>query len=249
MEQQQVKFDPSTWAPGMDLPDADALQRTLAEIERQDREDFAKQRADRYAVLRNASGIPECYAGAVPSMWEVDRSAPEAIRRAQEQAGKVAVRMVSGWQSWRQRGDFLLLSGPEGTGKTLLSAIIGNGLLSMGVAVRYVAAAGASDAVRFTYGTDARTTERALMDAWLGADLLILDELGAQTTSPHDLKVTWGLVNGRYLARKPMVVVTNFATADLESRLGPNIVGRILERSADRMRFDMVWPSWRRRGL
>lgn len=240
-------FDPKTWAPGMDLPDAEALQRTLAEIERQDREDFARQRSERHTLLRNASGIPECYAGAEPSAWTIDSAAPIEIRRAQQQAGKVAVRMVSGWQSWRQRGDFLLLSGPEGTGKTLLSAIIGNGLLAMGVSVRYVAAASASDAVRYTYGTDSKTTERALMDAWLGAELLIVDELGAQTATPHDLKITWSLINGRYLARKPTVVVTNFATTDLESRLGPNIVGRILERSADRMRLDMVWPSWRRK--
>ena len=240
-------FDPKAWSPGMDPPDAEAMQRTLAEIERQDREDFARQRSERHALLRNASGIPECYADADPSAWTIDSKASPEIRRAQEQAGRLAVRMVSGWQAWRSRGDFLLLSGPEGTGKTLLASIIGNGLLAMGVSVRYVAAASASDAVRYTYGNDSKTTERALMDAWLGAELLIVDELGAQTATPHDLKITWNLVNGRYLARKPTVVVTNFATADLEQRLGPNIVGRILERSADRMRFDMVWPSWRRR--
>lgn len=240
-------FDPSKWTPGMDAVDADALRRTLEDIERQDREEFARQRAERSNSLRAVCGIPECYADADLPCWRVDSAQPEVIRQAQAQAGRMAARMVAGWKSWRERGDFLLLSGPEGTGKTLLAAIIGNGLLCLGVSVRYVAAASASDAVRFSYDVSAKTTERELMAAWLGAELLVLDELGAQTASAHDLKITWSIVNGRYLARKPTIIATNFGLPDLETRLGPNVVGRIMERSADRMRLDMVWPSWRRR--
>ena len=234
------------WTSDDDSARADAL-RVMAEIERRDREEFAARRTQRIEGLRAESGIPRVYAGSTVEAWDVAEEFPPELQRRMRMCRELAQRSVLHWDAWRDEGRWLHLYGGEGTGKTLLACIMANGLLSIGASVRFVQAAGASEAVRDAYSTRA-TTERKLIAGWVGCDLLILDELGAQTATEHDARITWNIVNGRYLRGAPMIVITNFALVSLEQMLGPNMCGRIAERAGGRWSLDMTWPSWRRRG-
>lgn len=222
-----------------------ALQ-VMGEIERRDRDEFAARRSQRIDALRAESAIPPVYARATVEAWDVAEEYPAEQQRRMRLCRELAQRAVLHWDSWLNDGRWLHLYGGEGTGKTLLACIMANGLLSIGASVRYVQAAGASEAVRDAYSTRA-TTERKLIDGWVGCDLLILDELGAQTATEHDARITWSIVNGRYLRGAPMIVITNFALSSLEQMLGPNVCGRIAERAGGPWSLDMTWPSWRRR--
>ncbi len=242
-----MDFDPKSWLPCLEAPDREAMQQALADLARNDAAEFQTMLKTRSEALRSSSGIPAIYADVTMSSWTVDASATPDVRRAQALAGTIAARMVSQWAAWRTNGRWLALTGTEGTGKTMLACIIGNGAMHLGAKVKYVSASEASSQVRYSFGPDAKKTERALIEGWVGCDLLILDELGAQSATPHDLKVTWSILDGRYLARKPTIVITNFALAALDKQLGPHMVGRIMEMANEKMRLDMIWPSWRRR--
>lgn len=233
------------WTSDDDSARADAL-RVMAEIERRDREEFAARRVQRIEGLRAESGIPKVYAGSTVEAWDVAEEFPPELQRRMRMCRELAQRSVLHWDAWRDEGRWLHLYGGEGTGKTLLACIMANGLLSIGASVRYVEAAGASEIVRESYSSRA-TSEKALIDGWVGCDLLILDELGAQTAKEHDARITWAIVNGRYKRGAPMIVITNFALVSLEQMLGPNVCGRIAERAGGRWSLDMTWPSWRRR--
>ena len=49
----------------------------------------------------------------------------------------------------------------------------------------------------------------------LSCDLLILDDLGAERTTPFAQEFVYAVVDGRYNARKPMVVSTNLTRSEL----------------------------------
>lgn len=233
----------SDWVP----EDRSAALAVLADIEAADRAEFAARRKRSLATLRAAAGLPPVYDTATLDWWQVDPTGTPAECRAQGLCREFARRAVLNWDAWRKGSNWLHLYGGEGTGKSLLAAIFANGLLSMGISVIYLQAASASEQVRETYNNRTGPSERALISRWVDVDMLILDELGAQTLTDHDAGVIWKVINGRYHAGRPMIVITNFALVSLEQVLGPNIVGRIVERSAGPWALDMCWPSWRRK--
>ena len=48
-------------------------------------------------------------------------------------------------------------------------------------------------------------------------DLLIVDDFGMERRTDYAQEQVYGLINGRYLAKKPMIVTTNLSLNDLKS--------------------------------
>jgi DNA replication protein DnaC len=127
----------------------------------------------------------------------------------------------------------LILKGDYSTGKTgLLIASLRE------VASRYTGKSGAPlhfttgadllDALRHGYedGTHASTMERAKHVA-----LLAIDDLGAEKPSEWVIERLFVIVNARYEAQRPTFITTNYGLEDLEARIGPRILERLMETS------------------
>ena len=61
------------------------------------------------------------------------------------------------------------------------------------------------------------------------ADLLVLDDLGAQKNTAWALEKVYQVVNQRYEGLQPLVVTTNLDLNQLECGVGSRIFGRLLE--------------------
>lgn len=128
---------------------------------------------------------------------------------------------------------WLLLTGTFGCGKTHLAAAIANHRLAMGEPVVFMVVPDLLDHLRATYSPQSPVSYDNLFDQLRATPLLILDDLGTQSSTPWAQEKLFQLLNYRYNAHLPTVITTNQRLEELEprlrSRLGdPSLVNHFL---------------------
>jgi DNA replication protein DnaC len=128
----------------------------------------------------------------------------------------------------------LLFFGPSGVGKTHLAAGVLKGVIRHGARGYFFETRELLRLVRDTYNRSVEETEMDVLRPVLEADVLVLDDLGAERTSEW-VKETLGLViNTRYNARRATIVTSNLF--DLGDPTDPNSFRfQIGERSRSRL--------------
>lgn len=122
----------------------------------------------------------------------------------------------------------IFLYGATGLGKTHLSLAIADVVIARGFGVLYFSA---QDLIREIETERFHTAgpERGGVFARItGCDLLILDDLGAEFTSPFASSVIYDVINSRLGARRPTIVSTNLTLKEMESKYSQRITSRIL---------------------
>ena len=159
------------------------------------------------------------------------------------------------WVRVKQQGTSVLLLGGTGTGKTGLACSVANRVMrEFGATAMFTSAYGAVRHMRDTWGRRDRT-EREALDDLVNVDLLILDEVGASVGSDAELTALFEVLNGRYAARQPTMLLSNLPLEDREvdgvkrSGLRTYLGGRIMDRFADdgSAVLALDWPSLRGR--
>ncbi len=104
----------------------------------------------------------------------------------------------------------LLLYGPHGVGKTHLSiGILKACVRTKGARAFFFETRELLRLVRDTYNRSVSETEMEVLKPLLDADLLVLDDLGAERTSAWVQETLGLVVNTRYNARRPTIFTSN----------------------------------------
>ncbi len=104
----------------------------------------------------------------------------------------------------------LLLFGPHGVGKTHLAiGILKACIRTKGARAYFFETRELLRLVRDTYNRSVEETEMEVLRPLLEADLLVLDDLGAERTSEWVQETLGLVVNTRYNARRPTVFTSN----------------------------------------
>ena len=124
----------------------------------------------------------------------------------------------------------LFLTGAPGLGKTFLSACIARTVSEKGFSVVYDTAVNVF--ARFEEQKFARDREEAgeARDdtrRYLGCDLLILDDLGSELTTPFVQSALYTLINSRLSADKRTVISSNLSMDQIRQRYTPQIASRL----------------------
>jgi DNA replication protein DnaC len=174
-------------------------------------------RATRIAKLRAANlegRIPKRYSGVsfdrppVPGM-------PEAVvSEVRRYTRNLNARLDEGRGMW--------LVGDVGVGKTTLAMIVSKAALEEGRSVAIYSLPRLLNLIQDEIGTDNSLLD--LLDRLASVDLLHIDDLGAQYTTPWRLEQLYSIVDARYQAGRAIIATTNLTPEALSEQLGRRVL-------------------------
>lgn len=125
----------------------------------------------------------------------------------------------------------LLFIGSVGVGKTHLAASIVNGLNEKLYSTYFGNVVDIIGFVKNTYNKNSLLTEVEAIDIMTKKiDLLVIDDLGKENNTEHNLALLYNIINKLYENEKPLVITTNYGAVDLNKKLGERgqaIISRI----------------------
>jgi DNA replication protein DnaC len=136
-------------------------------------------------------------------------SEPSSFRDAYH----AAQRFVTDRQGW------LVLCGPSGTGKTHLAAAVGNALVESDQPVRFVSVPDLLDHLRSAFDPAVGAQYDQIFLQAIEAPILILDDLGAQSSTAWADEKLDQILTHRYNRRLPTLVTTGLPFEELGDRL------------------------------
>jgi DNA replication protein DnaC len=177
--------------------------------------DLEAERAARLRALGNLGHLARMTFDAfVPEGYGLPPDKARNLRDAFELAHQFA-QAPQGW---------LVLLGGYGSGKTHLAAAIANRCLEHGQPVLFVVVPDLLDHLRATFSPASAVRYDERFDDVRNAPVLILDDLGAQTTSPWAQEKLYQIFNYRYNARLPTVITSNHELEEIDLRLRSRMV-------------------------
>lgn len=124
----------------------------------------------------------------------------------------------------------LLLSGGTGLGKTFLSGCIAREVSERGYSVVYdtaISLFSTFEAKKFSRDLGQERQARDDTRRYLNCDLLILDDLGSELTTPLAQSTLYEVVNSRLQAAKHTIISTNLSMEQIAARYSPQVVSRL----------------------
>lgn len=209
---------------------------TVCNAKRQRAELFRLEAEGYHAGLMRQADVPPRYQAKTLDAF----SAPAP---GQQRALAVAKQYADDFAAARAAGRGLIFCGTPGTGKTHLAVGIMHRVLGAGYTARFAVVLDAMQAVKGTYRKDSAMTEAAVIEKLTAPDLLVLDEIGNQYGTDAERIILSSLINTRYNAMKPTILLSNLAKDALAKELGDRAIDRMREGGGRMVVFD--WESHR----
>lgn len=131
----------------------------------------------------------------------------------------------------RQPQGWLVLEGNNGCGKTHLAVSLAKYCLDEGTIVLFSVVADLLDYLRATFAPNAEEPYDEAFTKMREAELLVLDDLGAEQSTPWANEKLYQLLNYRYNARLPTVITTNkISLVGIENRIRSRLSDKRLVR-------------------
>jgi DNA replication protein DnaC len=127
---------------------------------------------------------------------------------------------------------WLVLTGPSASGKTHLAAAIANEVLDREEGALWIFVPDFLDHLRTTFNPQSEITYDELFTTVRDAPVLVLDDLGSQSSSPWADEKLYQILAHRYDARQPTVITTakliDSFDGRMRSRLSDPEIGRVV---------------------
>jgi DNA replication protein DnaC len=180
---------------------------------------------DQVVAERRARGlnavIPRKYRDASfdrPPVTEVRPAIVSVVRRF---ADDVRKQLLAGRGLW--------LYGPVGTGKTTLAMLCSRAAVDAGATVAIYSLPRLLAEIRTTFEESSERSYTELLDRLTEVDLLHVDDVGAEKTSPWVLEQLYAIVNARYEEERSVILTTNLERDALAEQITERTVSRLEE--------------------
>ena len=125
---------------------------------------------------------------------------------------------------------WLLLTGAPGRGKTHLAVGIINGRLTQGKPSYFAFVPALLDYLRATFSPDSMTGYDEIFEQVKTAPFLVLDDLGAENSTPWAEEKLYQIIVHRHNARLPTVITANYLSLKALDEAKPRIRSRLADR-------------------
>ncbi len=139
---------------------------------------------------------------------------------------------------------WLVLKGGYGCGKTHLVAAIANSCVERGQPVLLITIPDLLDHLRAAFAPSSPADYDTRFEEVRTAPILILDDLGTESSTPWAQEKLFQIINYRYNARLPTVITTNHELEEITLRLRSRLVDPDLTRIVT-----ILAPDYRRAGM
>jgi DNA replication protein DnaC len=206
-----------------------AAERAASEQSEQARKD-----AEHDLAARRRAGIP-------PRFQSKTLDTYEAVHDKQQIALAACKKLVAAMQA-KQAAPNLILIGKPGTGKSHLCCGMVLELYRTH-RVRRVDLPDLIREIRATWSKDSQTAEEYVLEFYGTLDLLIVEEVGTGAGTDDERARIFQVVNRRYEAMLPTVIVSNLDMEALKKEIGERVIDRLREGERSLVVFD--WQSHR----
>lgn len=196
-------------------------------------------------TLLKRTAIPPRFANCTFSSFDVE--SPE-----QQTALDACKSYAEDFEQMHSKGVCMVLRGNVGTGKNHLACAIARQVSSkQGYSSLLLTVAEAIQRIRATWGDRDRQspqsteTHTEIIERFADVNLLILDEVGRQYGSDAERINLFEVIDARYRAMRPTMVISNLLPAEIIDYLGRAAYDRLRENGGILVNFD--WESHRGR--
>jgi DNA replication protein DnaC len=159
----------------------------------------------------------------------IERANPHVVREVRQYVRTIREQLDGGRGLW--------FTGDVGTGKTTLAMLISKAAMEADRTVAIYSLPRLLAQLRDTYQDHAQYSLNELIDRLSAVDLLHVDDVGAEQTSPWVLEQLYTIVNTRYEEGRAILLTTNLVTRDgdeaLREQIGERTVSRVYEICGD----------------
>jgi DNA replication protein DnaC len=179
------------------------------------------QRVERRRAASLSAVIPRKYRGVSFDRPPVTEIVEPVVRAVRAYVRDVDRRLDA--------GDGLWLEGDVGTGKTTLAMLVSRSALEAGRSVAIYSLPRLLAEIRATFEADSEGSYVDFLDRLARVDLLHVDDVGAERTSPWVLEQLYAIVNARYEDERAILITTNLRLEELEEQITARTVSRLKE--------------------
>jgi len=148
------------------------------------------------------------------------------------------------WAFAKKPEGWLVLKGGYGCGKTHLAAAIANDCVERGQPVLFITVPDLLDHLRASFAPTSPAGYNERFEEIRTAPILILDDLGTESSTPWAQEKLFQIFNYRYNAHLPTVITTNHELEEIPLRLRSRLVDLSLTKIVT-----ILAPDYRRAGI